>query len=122
MFGYCGVTYDKIHFDVPVSKKQNMFSLRLIKIQCCVCVLGVGGRGSRDRDPACSPLDRQGSNFEPCACRAVSSDSSHHPVQPACAQIFYIITMKKRSAKVLFQGGGGYAPRPSEQGACLRRA
>ena len=24
MFGYCGVTYDKIHFGVPVSKKQNM--------------------------------------------------------------------------------------------------
>ena len=24
MFGYCGVTDDKIHFGVPVSKKQNM--------------------------------------------------------------------------------------------------
>ena len=28
MFGYCGVTDDKIHFGVSVSKKQNMFSLR----------------------------------------------------------------------------------------------
>ena len=28
MFGYCGVTDDKIHFGVPVSKKRNMFSLR----------------------------------------------------------------------------------------------
>ena len=45
MFGYCGVTSDKIHFGVPVSKKQNMFSLRLIKMQCCVfvCVWGGGG-------------------------------------------------------------------------------
>ena len=38
MFGYCGVTDDKIHFGVPVSKEQNMFSLLLIKTQCCVCL------------------------------------------------------------------------------------
>ena len=42
-----------------------------------------------------------------CMYRAVSSDSSHHPVLPVCAQIVYIITMKQRSVKVLFQGGGG---------------
>ena len=35
MFGYCGVADDKIHIGVAVSKKQNMF---LIKMQCCVCV------------------------------------------------------------------------------------
>ena len=60
MFGYCGVTDDKIHFGVPVSNQQNKFSLRLIKMQCCVCVWGGmgwggGGGGGRDRDLACSP-------------------------------------------------------------------
>ena len=33
----------------------------------------------RDREPACSASDRQGSNFESCVWRAVSSQSSHHP-------------------------------------------
>ena len=43
MFGYCGVADHKIHFGVPVLKKQNMFSLRLIPMQCYVCVGGVAG-------------------------------------------------------------------------------
>ena len=33
----------------------------------------------RDREVACSASDRQGSNFETCVWRAVSSHSSHHP-------------------------------------------
>ena len=33
----------------------------------------------RDREVACSVLDRQGSNFEYCVWRTVSSESSHHP-------------------------------------------
>ena len=33
----------------------------------------------RDREVACSSSDRQGSNFESCVWRAVSSQSSHHP-------------------------------------------
>ena len=33
----------------------------------------------RDREVACSASDRQGSNFESCVWRAVSSQSSHHP-------------------------------------------
>ena len=33
----------------------------------------------RDREVACSASDRQGSNFESCVWRAVSSHSSHHP-------------------------------------------
>ena len=33
----------------------------------------------RDREVACSASDRQGSNFESCIWRAVSSNSSHHP-------------------------------------------
>ena len=33
----------------------------------------------RDRAVACSDSDRQGSNFESCVWRTVSSQSSHHP-------------------------------------------
>ena len=33
----------------------------------------------RDREIACSVSDRQGSNFESCVWRRVSSQSSHHP-------------------------------------------
>ena len=32
----------------------------------------------RDREVACSPSDRQGSNFESCVWRTVSSHSFHH--------------------------------------------
>ena len=37
----------------------------------------VGSLG--DREVACSASDRQGSNFESCVWRTVSSQSSHHP-------------------------------------------
>ena len=33
----------------------------------------------RNREVACSTSDRQGSNFESCVWRTVSSQSSHHP-------------------------------------------
>ena len=33
----------------------------------------------RDREVACSTSDRQGSNFESCVWRTMSSQSSHHP-------------------------------------------
>ena len=33
----------------------------------------------RDREVACSASDSQGSNFESCVWRTVSSQSSHHP-------------------------------------------
>ena len=33
----------------------------------------------RDREVACSASDRQGSNFESCVWRTVSSQSSHYP-------------------------------------------
>ena len=36
-------------------------------------------RSLRDREVACSASDRQGSNFESCVWRTVSSQSSHHP-------------------------------------------
>ena len=40
----------------------------------------------RDREVACSASDRQGSNFESCVWRRVSSQSSHHPQQVLLAQ------------------------------------
>ena len=40
----------------------------------------------RDREVACSASDRQGSKFESCVWRTVSSQSSHHPQKPICAQ------------------------------------
>ena len=40
----------------------------------------------RDREVACSTSDRQGTNFESCVWRAVSSHSSHHPQEVLLAQ------------------------------------
>ena len=39
-----------------------------------------------DREVACSASDRQGSNFELCVWRTVSSHSSHHPQEVLLAQ------------------------------------
>ena len=41
----------------------------------------------RDREVACSASDRQGSNFESCVWRTVSSRSSHHPQEVLLAQL-----------------------------------
>ena len=40
----------------------------------------------RDREVACSASDRQGSNFESCVWRTVSSHSSDHPQEVLLAQ------------------------------------
>ena len=40
----------------------------------------------RGREVACSASDRQGSNFESCLWRTVSSQSSHHPQEVPLAQ------------------------------------
>ena len=40
----------------------------------------------RDREVACSASDRQGSNFESCVWRTVSSQSSHHPQEVLLAK------------------------------------
>ena len=40
----------------------------------------------RDREVACSASDRQGSNFESCVWRTVSSQTSHHPQEVFLAQ------------------------------------
>ena len=47
-----------------------------------VCIVG----SLRDRKVACSASDRQGSNFESCVWRTVSSQSSHHPQKVLLAQ------------------------------------
>ena len=45
----------------------------------------------RDRDVACSASDRQGSNFESCVWRTVSSQSPRHPQEVLLAQfILYV--------------------------------
>ena len=40
----------------------------------------------RDREVACSASDRQGSNFESCVWKTVSSQSSHQPQEVILAQ------------------------------------
>ena len=40
----------------------------------------------RDQEVACSASDRQGSNFESCVWKIVSSKSSHHPQEVLLAQ------------------------------------
>ena len=40
----------------------------------------------RDREVACSASDRQGTNFESCVWRTLSSQSSHHPQEVLLAQ------------------------------------
>ena len=47
-----------------------------------VCIVG----SLRDREVVCSASDRQGSNFESCVWRTVSSQSSHHPQEVLLAQ------------------------------------
>ena len=66
----------------PVSavwKKQKMF---LPHPRVKVSIAG----SLRDREVACSASDRQGSNFESCVWRTVSSQSSHHPQEVLLAQ------------------------------------
>ena len=41
----------------------------------------------RDREIACSASDSQGSNFEFCVWRTVSSQSSHHPQEVLLSQL-----------------------------------
>ena len=49
---------------------------------CEVSIVG----SLRDREVACSASDRQGSNFESCVWRTVSSQSSNHPREVLLAQ------------------------------------
>ena len=60
----------------------------------------------RDREVACSALDRQGSNFKSCVWRTVSSQSSHHPQEDLLAQFSLYVHkggLKPDSFHLLFQ-------------------
>ena len=46
----------------------------------------------RDREVACSASDCQGSNYESCVWRAVSSQSSHHPQEVLLPSLAYMCT------------------------------
>ena len=50
-----------------------------------------------DREVACSASDRQGSNFESCVWRTVSSHSFHHPQKVLLAQ--FSLYVQKGSLK-----------------------
>ena len=54
----------------------------------------------RDREVACSTSDRQGSNFEFCVGRTVSSHSSHHPQEVLLAQ--FSLYVHKSGLKLLW--------------------
>ena len=54
----------------------------------------------RDREVACLASDRQGSNFESCDWRTVSSQSSHHPQEVLLAQ--FSLYVHKRWPKARF--------------------
>ena len=54
----------------------------------------------RDREVAYSASDRQGSNFESCVWRTVSSQSSHHPQEVLLAQ--FSLYVHKRWPKARF--------------------
>ena len=69
----------------------------------------------RDREVACSASDRQGSNFESCVWRTVSSQSSHHPQEVLLAQFslyvhkgglkpdsFHLSSLSLQSQKAVF--------------------
>ena len=45
----------------------------------------------RDREVACSASDRQGSNFQSCVWRTVSSHLSHHPQEVLLAQFIQYV-------------------------------
>ena len=47
----------------------------------------------RDREVACSASDRQGSNFESCVWRAVSSQLSYHPQEVLLATFSLCVHM-----------------------------
>ena len=77
------------------------------RLKCCyVQCTAVSIVGSlRDRELACSASDRQGSNFESCVWRTVSSQSSHHPQEVLLAQFSLYVHkggLKPDSAHFIF--------------------
>ena len=67
---------------LAIKTGSNGVLYHTIIIQIEVSIVG----SLRDREVACSASDRQGSNFESCVWRTVSSQSSHHPQEVLLAQ------------------------------------
>ena len=64
-----------------------------------------------DREVACSASDRQGSNFESCVWRTVSSQSSHHPQEVLLAQFSLYVHkggLKPDSFHFIFFNAGSF--------------
>ena len=68
--------------DTGPELNQHWFSVSCFCWTVLVSIVG----SLRDREVACSNSDRQGSNFESCVWRTVSSQSSHHPQEVLLAQ------------------------------------
>ena len=64
----------------------------------------------RDREVVCSASDLQGSNFESCVWRTVSSHSSHHPQEVLLAQFsLYVHKSGLKPDSFHFISFAGYA-------------
>ena len=72
---------------IIITSNHNMTKMGVACSHDRLLKSGVSIVGSlRDREVACSASDRQGSNFESCVWRTVSSQSSHHPQEVLLAQ------------------------------------
>ena len=69
-----------------IEPASETFSLRQKHSTCTRDIQSAPEESLRDREVACSASDRQGSNFESCVWRTVSSQSSHHPQEVLLAQ------------------------------------
>ena len=67
----------------PLAQIVNGIANYYVIVHIQVSIVGE----SRDREVACSASDRQGSNFESCVWRTVSSQSSHHPQEVILDQL-----------------------------------
>ena len=75
----------------------------------------------RDREVACSASDRQGSNFESCVWRTVSSQSSHHPQEVLLAQFSLYVHkggLKPDSFHFILQWCGFISPQLPSKRSC----
>ena len=74
----------------------------------------------RDREVACSASDRQGSNFESCVWRIVSSQSSHHPQEVLLAQFsLYVHKGGLKPDSFIEQSEGSASHDPKHRPICL---
>ena len=66
----------RVDYIYKINDKFNRFIINVFTyFESIISIVG----SFRDREVACSASDRQGSDFESCVWRTVSSHSSHHP-------------------------------------------